>query len=54
MEPGATAAASVFYEPDAGIQVWARDNYGSEQARVAEAGLQGGVRPWVEQGSSVT
>ena len=39
-----------FYEPDSGIQVWARSNYGSEPARVAAAGLTGGARPSNTQG----
>ena len=39
-----------FYEPDSGIEVWARSNYGSETARVAAAGLTGGARPSNTQG----
>ncbi len=42
--------ARAFFEPEMGIQVWARSNFGSEQARVARAGLQGGVRPVNTQG----
>jgi uncharacterized sulfatase len=45
-----TNGAPAFYEPDAGIQVWARSNYDSESRRVNEAGLQGGVRPSNTQG----
>lgn len=45
-----TAAASVFFDSDAGIQVWARSNYGSETARLVEAGLDGGARPSNTQG----
>ena len=39
-----------FYDPDTGIEVWARSNYGSEAARVAAAGLTGGARPSNTQG----
>ena len=39
-----------FYDPDSGIEVWARSNYGSEAARVAAAGLTGGARPSNTQG----
>jgi uncharacterized sulfatase len=45
-----TNGSPAFYEPDTGIQIWARSNYGSEGARVAEAGLNGGVRPVNTQG----
>jgi uncharacterized sulfatase len=45
-----TNGAPAFYEEDAGIEVWARANYGSESARVAEAGLGGGARPSNTQG----
>lgn len=45
-----TNGAPAFYEPDAGIHVWARANYNSESRRVNEAGLQGGVRPSNTQG----
>jgi uncharacterized sulfatase len=48
-----TAAASVFVDPGANVQVWARSNFGSEAALVAEAGLQGGVRPVNTQGFDV-
>lgn len=39
-----------FYEPDAGIEVWARSNYWSEANRTADAGLTGGARPSATQG----
>jgi len=45
-----TNGSPAFYDPDAGIQVWARSNFGSEAARVAEAGLEGGARPSSTQG----
>jgi len=45
-----TNGSPAFYDPDAGIQVWARSNFGSEAARLAEAGLGGGVRPANTQG----
>ncbi len=45
-----TAAASAFYDPDEGIQVWARANYDSETRRLTEAGLAGGARPANTQG----
>ncbi len=45
-----TNGAPAFYEDGAGIQVWARSNYGSEGARVAAAGLDGGARPVNTQG----
>ena len=45
-----TNGSPAFYEPDAGIQVWARANYGSETDRAAEAGLAGGARPANMQG----
>jgi alkyl sulfatase BDS1-like metallo-beta-lactamase superfamily hydrolase len=41
---------SAFYQPGAGIQVWARSNYWSEPNRVAAAGLTGGARPSNTQG----
>lgn len=40
-----TNGAPAFYDPDVGIQVWARSNFGSEAARLTEAGLAGGARP---------
>jgi len=45
-----TGGAPAFFEPGQGIQVWARSNFGSEQAQVAEKGLTGGVRPSNTQG----
>lgn len=45
-----TNGAPAFYEEGAGIQVWARSNYGSEQSRVMQAGLAGGARPSNTQG----
>jgi uncharacterized sulfatase len=45
-----TNGAAAFYEADAGIEVWARSNYGSEPNRVAMAGLDGGARPSNTQG----
>jgi uncharacterized sulfatase len=45
-----TNGAPAFFDPDAGIEVWARSNYGSEQSRVAAAGLTGGARPSNTQG----
>lgn len=42
--------APAFYEADKGIQVWARSNFGSESARNATTGLQGGVRASNTQG----
>ena len=45
-----TNGAPAFYDPDAGIEVWQRSNYGSETNRVAAAGLDGGARPSNTQG----
>jgi alkyl sulfatase BDS1-like metallo-beta-lactamase superfamily hydrolase len=45
-----TNGSAVFFDPDAGIEVWARSNYGSESNRVAAAGLDGGARPSNTQG----
>ena len=45
-----TNGAVAFYQPDAGIEVWARSNYWSEPNRVAAAGLTGGARPSNTQG----
>ncbi len=45
-----TNGSPAFYEADAGIQVWARSNYGSEGARLSAAGLDGGARPANTQG----
>ena len=43
-------ASPVFFEDDAGIEVWARANFGSEGARVRAAGLGGGARASNTQG----
>ncbi len=43
-------ASPVFHDPDAGIEVWARANFGSEAARVVAGGLTGGARPSNTQG----
>ncbi len=45
-----TGGASVFYQEDRGIEVWARDNYGSEIARTQAAGITKGARPFNTQG----
>lgn len=45
-----TGGASVFYQENRGIEVWARDNYGSEIARTQETGITGGARPFNTQG----
>jgi uncharacterized sulfatase len=45
-----TNGSPAFYDPDAGIEVWQRSNYGSESNRVAAAGLGGGARPSNTQG----
>ena len=45
-----TNGSPAFYDPDAGIQVWARANFGSEAARAAAVGLDGGARPAITQG----
>jgi len=45
-----TNGSPAFYDPDSGIQVWARSNFGSETARLSEAGLSGGARPSNTQG----
>lgn len=45
-----TRAAPAFFEPEKGIEVWARANYGSERALTARNGLQRGVRPSNTQG----
>ncbi len=42
--------APAFYEEGKGIQVWARSNYGSEQARNVMTGLTSGVRTSNSQG----
>jgi alkyl sulfatase BDS1-like metallo-beta-lactamase superfamily hydrolase len=43
-----TNGANVYYE--AGVQVWARSNYGSESDLVLQNGYAGGVRPSNTQG----
>jgi len=43
-----TNGAGAFYSE--GVEVWARSNYGSEAARIAEVGADGGVRPVNTQG----
>ena len=48
--PDHANGSPAFYDPDAGIEVWARSNYGSESNRVAVAGLAGGARPSNTQG----
>ena len=45
-----TNGAPAFFEPDQGIQVWARDNFGSEGSLVRSKGLAGGMRPSNTQG----
>ncbi len=45
-----TNGSAAFYDTDAGIEVWARSNYGSETNRVVAAGLDGGARPSNTQG----
>ena len=45
-----TGGAPAFFQPDKGIQVWARSNYGSEAALTARNGLRSGVRPSNTQG----
>ncbi len=45
-----TNGAPAFYEPGRGIQVWARENYGSETDALRRKGLQGGLRPANTQG----
>ena len=43
-----TGGAAAFHEP--GVEVWARENFGSEAQLVEENGLAGGVRPSNTQG----
>ncbi|MFL2545974.1 MAG: alkyl sulfatase dimerization domain-containing protein [Candidatus Rariloculaceae bacterium] len=45
-----TNGSPAFADPDSNIQVWARSNFNSENARTAAAGLQGGARPSNTQG----
>ena len=40
-----TGGAPAFFEPERGILVWARNNYGSEAAPFRSKGLAGGMRP---------
>lgn len=42
--------ASVFYRADQGIQVWARDNFNSEERRNHETTITSGARPSNTQG----
>ena len=42
--------APAFFEPGKGIEVWARDNYGSEAALVSSKGLGPGLRASNSQG----
>jgi uncharacterized sulfatase len=42
--------APAFYDEGAGTQVWARANFGSEEARLQAAGLGAGARPAGTQG----
>ena len=45
-----TNGAPAFFEPGKGIEVWARDNYGSEAALVSGKGLGPGLRASNSQG----
>ena len=45
-----TNGAPAFFEPGKGIEVWARDNYGSEPALVRSKGLGPGLRASNSQG----
>ena len=45
-----TNGAPAFFEPGRGIEVWARDNYGSEAALVRSKGLGPGLRASNSQG----
>ena len=45
-----TNGAPPFFQPGKGIEVWARSNFGSEQALLAQKGLGGGMRPANSQG----
>lgn len=45
-----TNGAAAFYDEGGGIQIWARANFGSEQARNAERGITGGIRNANSQG----
>lgn len=48
--PDHTNGAVAFFDEGEEIQVWQRDNFGSETGRQAEAGLSGGARPSNTQG----
>ena len=45
-----TNGTPAFYQADQGIQIWQRDNYGSEAARNQETGITGGARASNTQG----
>lgn len=45
-----TGGARAFVDDGAQVQVWARSNFGSERARMIEAGLPRGIRPVNTQG----
>ncbi|MDG2167183.1 MAG: alkyl/aryl-sulfatase [Opitutales bacterium] len=45
-----TGGAGAFYEEGSGMQIWARDNFGSEQHRNQEVGFSGGIRRANSQG----
>ncbi|MDA0347936.1 MAG: alkyl/aryl-sulfatase [Verrucomicrobia bacterium] len=45
-----TGGAPAFYEEGSSMQVWARDNLGSEQDREEEVGFSGGIRRSNSQG----
>ena len=45
-----TNGAPAFFEPGHGIEVWARENYGSETSAVQRKGLGGGLRASNTQG----
>jgi uncharacterized sulfatase len=45
-----TGGAAAFYEEGSDMQVWARDNLGSEQDRNHEVGFSGGIRRANSQG----
>ena len=45
-----TNGTPAFYQADQGIQIWQRDNYGSEAARNQETGITGGARVSNTQG----
>lgn len=45
-----TGGAPAFYDAESGMQIWARDNFGSEQHRNQEVGFSGGIRRANSQG----